>query len=255
MAITATHYHLLCSLKAQLPRGGSLLEIGEANWYGDALPDFPCPQTGNLFAIAKAFYAALFAPSYIISIDAGGTPQALRHDLNQAIDLGEFMWCCDSIHKGPLCPCCGAINETFPIAFGVVINHGTAEHVFNVAQVFRTMHEFCAVGGLMIHDAPFTGWIDHGFYCLHPTLFYDVAAANCYEVVKVAIHEVATRQIIPLESREDVYKLAQAGGIPNNSMLFVALRKRVDAPFAIPMQGYYANTLSKAGNNAWRALR
>jgi hypothetical protein len=55
MAISATHYQLLRRLQPMLPQGGSLLEIGEANWYGDIAPDFPCPETDNLFTIAKAF--------------------------------------------------------------------------------------------------------------------------------------------------------------------------------------------------------
>ena len=259
MAITATHYRLFKSLT--LPQGGSLLEIGEANWYGDLDPhelvnlawenahvdEVPeetpdvvmqaasAAEGGDLFAIAKAFYAATFAPSLRVAIDYNGTPDALRLDLNEL--------------KAD-----GAAFVPLP-EFDVVINHGTAEHIFNIANVFRTMHDACADGGLMVHDAPFTGWIDHGFYCLQPTLFYDLAAANNYEVVKVAIHTIEGQQIIPLEGRDHVGKLAAAGAIPNNSMLFVALRKYGDAPFKIPTQGYYAGKLSEAGNNAWETLR
>jgi hypothetical protein len=250
MAITATHYELFKSLP--LPRGGSLLEIGEANWYGDMNParmydhiegfdgfNFDgCPVASqvreaiaskNQFAICKAFYAATFAPSRLVAVDWNGTPSALRQDLNETLDLDE--------------------------TFDVVINHGTAEHIFNIAQVFRTIHYRCEVGGLMVHDAPFTGWIDHGFYCLHPTLFYDLAMANCYEVVKVAIHTIEGQQIIPVDGRDHVARLAAAGKIPQNAMLFVAFRKLNDAPFKVPMQGYYARTISEAGQKAWRELR
>ena len=252
MAITATHYELFKSLP--LPRGGSLLEIGEANWYGDVDPQMlyvDCSQyhptgqesssdlpavikSGNLFAIAKAFYAATFDPERIVSIDINGTAAALRVDLNDGHAVSE------AIRDGD---------------FDVIINHGTAEHVFNIAQVFRTMHDACEVGGLMVHDAPFTGWIDHGFYCLHPTLFYDLAQANCYEVVKVAMHEWRSRTIIPVEGRGHVAKLAKAGAIPKNSMLFVALRKLYDTPFRVPMQGVYAGTIGEAGERAWEELR
>jgi ureidoglycolate hydrolase len=139
--------------------------------------------------------------------------------------------------------------------FDVIINHGTAEHIFNIAQVLMTMHDLCADGGLMVHDAPFTGWIDHGFYCLQPTLFYDLAAANCYEIVRVAIHEIQSQTIIPLEGRDHVASLAAAGKLPNNAMLFVALRKLTDRPFKIPTQGVYAGALSAAGKQAWENLR
>jgi hypothetical protein len=271
MAITATHYRLFKSLP--LPQGGSLLEIGEANWYGDIEPDFPveCSTLGNitgdssrrrnLFEIAKAFYAATFAPSCLVAIDYNGTPIAMRLDLNQPLpgrhEASNKDCPGNNLHPrdefvGFCCTCpTGQLDEPFD----VVINHGTAEHIFNIAQVFRTMHDACADGGLMVHDAPFTGWIDHGFYCLQPTLFYDLAAANCYEVVRVAIHTIEGQQIIPLEGRDHVSKLAAAGTLPPNSMLFVALRKYGDKPFKIPTQGVYAGALSAAGKQAWERLR
>lgn len=237
MAISATHYRLMRRLQPLLPRGGSLLEIGEANWYGDVEPDFPWPSDvepeypvsvlsgDKLFAIAKAFYADLFAPSRILSVDANGSENALRLDLNKPLPpLGLF---------------------------DVVINHGTAEHVFNIAQVFASMHTACKVGGLMVHESPFTGWIEHGFYCLQPTLFYDLAASNGYEIVLVAVEEIRSQTIIEIASRDDF-----AGQtFPDNSMLFVALRKQSAEPFKLPWQGYYAQTLSEAGAKAWEEMR
>jgi len=239
MAITAAHVKLFRSLP--LPRGGSLLNIGEPNWYGD-LPAGDALDCGDgttltvaiddsdLFAVAAMFYEATFSPSRVVSIDLHGTPAALQHDLNRPLPLG------------------GQI-------FDVVINHGTAEHVFNIVQVFRTMHECCTDGGLMVHESPFTGWIEHGFYNLQPTLFYDLAAANNYEIVLVAIETIEPPTIIRLESREHVSKLATADKLPNNAQLFVAYRKRGYGKFLVPIQGYYAQTLSEAGNRAWLAMR
>lgn len=266
MAISSTHAQLLRRLQPILPHGGTLLEIGEANWYGDVEPghaifappdDFEATlqlveanapgvvdlqyddsgfiesaaikQSADLFAIAKAFYASLFAPSRIVSIDMHGTPAALRFDLNKPLPpLGLF---------------------------DVIINHGTAEHVFNIAQVFASMHAACKIGGLMIHESPFTGWIDHGFYCLQPTLFYDLAAANGYEIVSVSIEQIEQGLILAVESRDHVIELAKRGELPDNSMLFVVFRKRAATPFAIPVQGYYAQTLSEAARKAWGELR
>lgn len=238
MAISSTLYRLLKQLKPLLPHGGTLLEIGEANWYGDIDPaeagdisglDLNAPSSG--FDLCKVFYRELFAPTRTVAFDFNGTEQAIRHDLNMPT---------------------GVIN---PEQFDVVINHGTAEHIFNIAQVFKTMHDRCEVGGLMIHEAPFTGWIDHGFYCLQPTLFYDLAAANNYEIVRMALHEIKSKHIAYIESREHVAKMAEAGEIPNNSLLFVVLRKIVDADFRLPMQGVYSQNFSAAGREAWGRLR
>ena len=252
-----------------LSKGGTLLEIGEANWYGDCEPDFsiggftkcseasiPCTTCGNpsvvyrpadaydneylceghyrasvpsanLFSIAKDLYADLFAPSEIVSIDMHGTPQALKFDLNQPLSLDR--------------------------QFDVVMNHGTAEHIFNVGQVFKTMHDRCEINGLMIHDAPFTGWVDHGFYCFQPTLFYDLAMANCYEVAYVAAYEIKSGLTVRIDSRECVPEVATR--LPPNCNLFVVFKKIVDRPFYVPMQGYYAGQLSGAGRKAWEENR
>lgn len=219
MAITATQYELLKSLPVE--RGSTLLEIGEANWYGDRETDFPCQPTDSLFDIAKDFYRAWFDPSHNVAIDWNGSPSALRLDLNGEVNLGQ--------------------------RFDVVINHGTAEHIFNIGQVFKTIHDHCDSDGWMIHDSPFTGWIEHGFYCLQPTLFYDLAHANCYEIAKVAIHESKSRYIRVVESRDDI----RAECVPNNSMLFVAYRKRFDTEFRVPWQGYYAGSLSESKAKEW----
>lgn len=198
MAISGTHYQLLKSIRHVLPPGGSLLEIGEANWYGDVEPDFPCRDTSCLFAIARDCYRSLFETTKIVSIDFNGSPDALRYDLNQPLP-----YCLDGSRPEP------DVDDPFE-EFDLVINHGTAEHIFNIAHVFSTMHDRCIDGGVMIHESPFTGWIDHGFYCLQPTLFYDVAAANGYEIVLVAIEQIDSGTIIRLESRDHVASLAKS---------------------------------------------
>jgi hypothetical protein len=243
MAITAPHYRLLKEHAHLIPRGGSLLEIGEANWYWDMDPldmlrdtkDQPTRRrihlavaAGDTFGLAKACYAVMFAPAIVEAIDLHG-PNAQKLDLNRPVDL--------------------------PRTYDLCINHGTAEHIFNIAQVFRTMHDWTKPGGLMIHEGPFTGWLDHGFYCLQPTLYYDLAAANGYEVVSMSITEIASNTIQRLERREHLSRLAKAGKVPMNAMLFVVLRKVEDSPFCVPMQGVYSNGLSDEGRKAWRELR
>lgn len=229
MAISGTHYQLLKKLSPLVPRGGSILEIGEANWYGDIDPkSVGLAGSENQFTVAKQVYEQLFAPRRVVSVDMHGTPQALKFDLNQPLPpLGQF---------------------------DLVINHGTAEHVFDIAQVFASMHNACDVGGLMVHESPFTGWLDHGFYCLQPTLFYDLAAANGYEVVSVHVEEINSRQIVEVASR-DAMTAMLAAGLPDNAMLYVVFRKVHSSPFRLPMQGYYAQTLSEQGAEAWKNLR
>jgi hypothetical protein len=258
MAISATHHFIVRDLfeHGLLPKNGALLEIGEANWYGDldALTlaedirkyvndpvrrDALVKRLSSIvetrgksarFDVAKIFYEIFFAPSELQAVDFEGTEIAQRLDLNHPIQLNR--------------------------RFDVVINHGTAEHVFNIGQVFRTVHDHTLPGGLMIHESPFTGWIDHGFYSLHPTLFYDLADFNQYLVYGMFVQDLTAQSILQIRTREHVHELGKAKQLPENSMMLTVLKKSAaDHPFQIPIQGYYRKALSESGMEAWRELR
>lgn len=241
MAISAVHYQLLKEHAHLFPRGGSLLEIGEANWYGDMPPQEFCDAMGaryltdignakgDLFKLAKIVYQKLFAPAINDAIDYNGTIHAMQLDLNSPIDL--------------------------PRKYDVVINHGTAEHIFNIAMVFKSMHDWTKTGGHMVHEVPCVGWVDHGFYCLQPGLFYDLSAANEYELISLSIAHIESRQIIRVESREHCHALVESRSIPNNALLFVVMRKVKGQIFRVPMQGIYDGKLSAKGQEAWQTAR
>ena len=258
MAISAVHYWLIRDLfeKGLLPQKGAILEIGEANMYGDVHSQIISddikkhvtdPERRDrllrrlaeldeskdnfvLFEKAKLFYDIYYSPTEVQAVDFTGSPLAQKLDLNGPIKLNR--------------------------KFDVAINHGTAEHVFNIGQVFRTMHDYTVAGGLMIHEGPFTGWIEHGFYNLQPTLFFDLADFNQYEIRGMVIEDFPTRTVLPLTSREDVYEFANARKIAENTSLFVVFRKSLfDRPFQVPVQGYYRGVLPQSGIKAWKDLR
>jgi len=239
-----------------LPPNPSLLEFGEANWYGDVpyerLSDDICQlledlelqiellqelintvraeQPSMLWDVAKIFYRVFLNYRDTVAIDFGGTEKALKLDLNQPISLGR--------------------------EFDVVYNGGTAEHVFNVWQFFKTVHDHTACGGLMIHGAPFTGWLDHGFFNFNPTFFWDLAAANGYVVQLFLYTELAPLKIITISHREQLAEMAIAGQIGTNSNIYVVFKKPDENRlFITPQQGYYANTVSAQVKESWKLLR
>jgi len=69
-----------------------------------------------------------------------------------------------------------------PEKFDVATNFGTAEHVFNIGAVFRSIHLALRAGGVALHVLPAFGDIDHGFFNIHPTTYLDLAAANDYTI-------------------------------------------------------------------------
>lgn len=264
MAITLIDYAVLSKLKEAgiLPPNPSILELGEANWYGDVsldqlaadipkwvtdpaaqaallqelailkhrLPSLPAHEQGLAsFDIAKIFLRAVFEHRSMEAIDLDGR-DSHRFDLNYPVSLDK--------------------------TYDVVMNLGTAEHVFNVFQFFKTMHDLTAPGGLMFNEMPFSGWVDHGFYSFHPTFYFDLAAINNYDAPVIAYVELAPCRVITLQRREDILRMAQQGQIAKNSMIYAVFRKpQMQQEFKTPIQGYYGKTLSEEANQAWAALR
>lgn len=261
MALAMPHIQLLYQLRVEGLIGRNtrrLLELGEQNWYGDvdprdiltmmeSLQTPPAdvahaaatigrlvrdkPQTW-LFDLAKIFYGLVFRFDDYLAIDRHGTGAARLADLNQPVRL--------------------------PGRFDVVTNFGTAEHVFNQYQFFKTVHEATRPRGLMIHSLPNQGGYDHGFYNYHPTFLFDLAAANGYDEVVIA-HVDATvtpARLVTLESRATYVEMAVAGQLgPQSGLLAVFAKPAEDRPFATPQQGYYAGTLPPELAAAWRRLR
>jgi hypothetical protein len=84
--------------------------------------------------------------------------------------------------------------------YDVVTNFGTTEHVFNIGQSFENIHNLLNVGGLQLHTLPAYGYIDHGFYNIHPCAYLDMAKANEYEIVDFNyIDNINTRMARPIE--------------------------------------------------------
>lgn len=66
--------------------------------------------------------------------------------------------------------------------FDLVTDFGTGEHIFNQAQVWRTLHLLAKPTGYLVFDRPTVGYPGHGFYLCDEGLFRDVAAANHYRI-------------------------------------------------------------------------
>lgn len=261
MAISLTHYQLLKLLKdrGELPQGGRILEIGKANWYGDSLPSVVDPalaDDADGFEVVERLYGQLFSPKPGCR-KPERNPKETRQQLEQpsviafdqdqpAVERGAKPWDLNTF---------AILFEDGRDTFSTVINHGTAEHVFNIANVFNVMHDACVVGGLMIHEAPFTGWQSHGFFNLQPTLFYDVARENGYEMVLVATEHLRSRSYQIYDSHEAILQAKFRDQLPDHAMLFVAMRKKSDGLFKIPTQAVYCGAASEFVRQAWRELR
>lgn len=165
----------------KLPLGFSVCELGDQY------------ITHDRRRLASEFYKELGCGRYV-SIDGNGRG-TFTHDLN-------IKW-----------------NYTWP-PFDLVTDFGTGEHVFNQAQVWRTIHVLTKPRGFIVFDRPAAGYPEHCFYNIHETLIYDIAEANKYRVVK-------------LERAKTI----------RGELLRGVMQKKADTKFRIPQQGRYQKAL------------
>lgn len=166
-----------------LPAGFSVCELGDQQ------------MAGKVATPAEAFYRELGCGRYV-SIDGNGQG-TVTADLNRpvtALNLGTF---------------------------DLVTDFGTGEHIFDQAQVWRTLHELTKPGGYIAFDRPSRGYEQHCFYSTHLCLYEDIAAANGY-----AILQMDTRQT------------------PRGALILGVYWKSLSAsPFRHPQQGRYRAVL------------
>jgi SAM-dependent methyltransferase len=65
--------------------------------------------------------------------------------------------------------------------FDVIFDSGTLEHIFNIPVALANISRMLSVGGHLVLMNPCSNAIDHGFYSISPTLYYDYFNANGFE--------------------------------------------------------------------------
>ena len=233
-----------------------MLDFGESNWYADvsmaqlrqdierfvsdpgrrtellnelqAAEDAKGPQL--LYKIAKICFRGVLGVSRYSSIDPLMPGSTYKFNLNDPVPLRE--------------------------QFDICLNAGTAEHVFNVFQFFKSVHELTAPGGLMIHNSPFSGWPDHGFFNFQPTFYFDLALTNHYTVMAMVFGALDPLKYVQLTKREEIGELFNGKKIPPNAHLLAMMRKSTEpVEFSAPMQGVYSGKLSPEMVKMWKELR
>lgn len=164
-----------------LPNGFTVCELGD-QWVTYLQPH----------VLAETFFKEMGCKKYV-SIDGNGRG-TMTEDLNRKLpDIGSF---------------------------DLVTDFGTGEHVFNQAQVWRSVHILTKAGGFIAFDRPTQGYEGHGFYNTHETLFRDLAAANEYDIVRL-----------------------ERGKTVRGELIRGVFRKTLEGKFQMPQQGRYKKSL------------
>ena len=129
-----------------------------------------------------------------------------------------------------------AVPENHIDKYDLVTNHGTTEHVFNVFQAFKNIHDLTRANGIMLHVVPFQGNVNHGFFNFQPDFFLDLAKENSYEIIQINVTIGVWNKIVLPWNAETFQSAFQVGMDAN---LEVVMRKSSDQQFKIPFNGIY----------------
>jgi hypothetical protein len=124
-------------------------------------------------------------------------------------------------------------------SYDIVLDVGTVEHCFNIAQAMMNMADLVKLGGYIIHENPYNCG-NHGFYNLNPTFYADFYEANGFKLLTCflagrdgsAMGAPHTKRFRFTAEEKNTFALAQRVNIQ---------------PFVMPVQSKYANVIPAAG--------
>ena len=115
--------------------------------------------------------------------------------------------------------------------FDLVTNFGTTEHVINQLRAFQTIHELTRPGGLIYHDLPMAGFLDHALFRYDPLFFRTIIAANGYDVLLREISMGAQKPVAP-----DLIASGYGEKIMTDVGIEAVLRRTSPEQFKVPME-------------------
>jgi SAM-dependent methyltransferase len=125
--------------------------------------------------------------------------------------------------------------------YDLVTNFGTTEHVANQLNAFEIIHDLTAPGGVMIHQVPAQGMLNHGLINYNFKFFWMLGRSNGYKFVHVDftpaqasyqtpenISEFVARGDPTVINRMRSYRTVDVG-------ILVVMVKTFDIPFVPPL--------------------
>ena len=117
--------------------------------------------------------------------------------------------------------------------FDLVIDPGTIEHCFNIGQALLNAANAVRAGGVIFHISPMT-MLNHGFYNLNPTLFYDFYIQNGWDILELKILPFRT-PTISVTGRFDVH---------TEHLIRVLAKRKTEDPLKMPIQTKYLEKMA-----------
>jgi hypothetical protein len=139
------------------------------------------------------------------------------------------------------------LNEPMPDSqherYAAVLDAGTLEHCFNIAQAAKNVASVVALGGFVMHGNPLNMY-NHGFYNLNPTWYQDFYEANGFSVAKIAIVLDALSASPRVADAPPHHRFK---GIPDDATLLVIAHRKAITEVKWPVQHKYRDNPTLGG--------
>lgn len=134
--------------------------------------------------------------------------------------------------------------------FGLIIDPGTTEHVFDVRQCLMNIGLMLRPGGRVVSMVPANNYVNHGFYQFGPTLYMDYFGANGFADRRCFLVDEGRFGIEGWELYEWRGTEGQGNYMSRNrlSVLFTAEKTAESTVDRVPSQGMYAEIYSSGGD-------
>ncbi|MGA2392705.1 MAG: hypothetical protein ABSH03_05035 [Candidatus Lustribacter sp.] len=134
--------------------------------------------------------------------------------------------------------------------FGLILDGGTMEHVFDIRQGMANTVDMLRTGGTAVHITPSNNYFNHGFVQVSPTLYYDYYRANGFDDVHgtVIVHPRRNYYFVPWKLIDyDTVRFGGANSLfcDNATQLavyFSARKTAASTSDVIPIQSYFGRT-------------
>ena len=150
------------------------------------------------------------------------------------------------------------LNAPFPgdllDRFGLIIDPGTIEHVFDVRTCLTNVVRALRVGGVVVHQVPIYSY-NGGYYSINPNVLHDFYTSNGFHEMKSYI--IMWDRYWPYTGMNRVYQYSDAAFSARHALadkdqcryspmlLFFARKKEAYSEIAIPIQfsGHYRQAM------------
>lgn len=125
--------------------------------------------------------------------------------------------------------------------YQLVTNFGTTEHIANQLNAFKVIHDLTALGGVMWHNLPAQGMLNHGLVNYNPKFFWMLARSNGYKCLYSNYSGSPIGYPLPTNIIDNVTKFDP--GVAerlkdvrvSDAGVTIALQKVFDIPFVPPL--------------------